>query len=106
MEPDEQILAGRVLHLVRTGMSAEIPLEAADIQSTSATRIVETFRARFAKASDAGVRKRLSNAVLELANPFDVKARRQLRPEALILGTLLFAAMGLAVYFNLSAVAR
>jgi hypothetical protein len=106
MDQDEQLVAGRVLHLVRSGMSAEVPLEAADIQSTSATRIVETFRARFAKACNAGVRKRLSNGVLELANPFDVKARRQIRPEALILGTLLFAALGLAVYFNLSAVAR
>ena len=60
----------------------------------SAREIVEAFRARFAKGCDAGVWKRLSNAVLEPANPFDVKARRQIRQEALILGTLVFTALG------------
>ena len=106
MEQDGEITAERVLHLVRSRMSPEIPLEAASIQSTSATRIVETFRARFAKACDAGVWKRLSNAVLEPANPFDIKTRRRLRQEAVVLGTLVFAALGLAVYFNLNAMAR
>jgi hypothetical protein len=105
MEQDGGITAERVLYLVRSRMSPEIPLEAASIQSTSATRIVENFRARFANACDAGVWKRLSNAVLEPANPFDVKARRQLRREALILGTLVFTALGLAVYFNVNAIA-
>ena len=106
MEQDGEITAERVLHLVRSRMSPEIPLEAASIRSTSATRIVETFRARFAKACDAGVWNRLSNAVLEPANPFDVKSRRQLRQEAVVLGALVFAALGLAVYFNLNAMAR
>ena len=106
MEQDGEITAERVLHLVRSRMIPEIPREAGSIQSTSATRIVETFRARFAKACDAGVRKRLSNAVLEPANPLDVKARRRLRQEAVVLGTLVFAALGLAVYFNLNAMAR
>jgi hypothetical protein len=67
---------------------------------------VEGFRARFDKACDAGVRKRLSNAVFEPANRFDAKARRQLRQEAIILGTLVLTAFGLALYFNLNAVAR
>ena len=106
MEQEREITAGRVLHLVRSQMVPEIPLEAASIQSTSATRIVETFRARFAKACDAGAWKRLSNAVLEPANPFDIKARRRLRQEAVVLGTLVFAALGLAIYFNLNAMAR
>ena len=106
MEQVEEITAERVLHLVRSRMIPEIPQEAAGIQSTSATRIVETFRARFAKACDAGAWKRLSNAVLEPANPFDVKGRRRLRQEAVVLGTLVFAALGLAVYFNLNAMAR
>ena len=106
MEQDGEITAERVLHLVRSRMSPEIPLEAAGIQSTSVTRIVDTFRARFARACNAGVWKRLSNAVLEPGNPFHVKAHRQLRPEALILGTLVFAALGLVFYFNLNAIAR
>ena len=101
-----EITAEHVLYLVRDGMSPAIPLEAAGIQSPSAARIVETFRARFAKASDAGVWKRLSMVALEPANPFDVKARRQVRQEAIVLGTLVLTALGLAVYFNLSAIAR
>src|SRR5450432_1626804 len=88
MKQDGEITPERVLHLVRSRMSPAISLEVARIQSPSATRIVETFSARFAKACDAGVWKRLSNAVLEPGNPFDVKARRQPRLEAIILGTL------------------
>ena len=48
----------------------------------------------------------LSNAVLEPANPFASQSRRHVRQEAIILGTLVLAALGLAVYFNLSAVVR
>jgi hypothetical protein len=106
MRQDAEVTVEHVLYLVRPGMSPAIPLEAAGIPSPSAARIVETFRARFAKASDAGVWKRLSMVVMEPANPFDVKARRQVRQEAIILGTLIFLALGLAVYFNLNAIAR
>ena len=101
-----EITPEHALHLVRTQTSSPIPLEDGGIQTPSATRIVEGFRARFEKACDAGVWKRLSNAVLEPANPFDVKARRQLRQEAIILGTLVLTALGLALYFNLNAIAR
>ena len=106
MEQDVENTAEHVLHLVRSSVCTEIPMGTAGIQNPSAARIVETFRARFAKACDAGMWKRLSNAVLEPANPFDVKAGRQFRQETLILGTLVFVALGLAVYFNVTAVAR
>ena len=106
MEQDVENTAEHVLHLVRSRMGTEIPVETAGIQNPSATRIVETFRARFAKACETGVWKRLSNAVLEPANPFDVKAGRQFRQEALILGTLVFVALGLAVCFNVTAISR
>ena len=106
MEQDLEITAERVLHMVRSGMGPASSPEVARIQSPSAAWIVETFRARFAKACDAGVLKRLSNAVLQPANPFDVKAGRPLRQEASILGTLIFTALGLAVHFNLHAIAR
>ena len=106
MGQDAEITAARVLHMVRSRMGPAVSPEAASIQSPSAARIVETFRARFAEACDAGVVKRLSNAVLEPANPFDVKAGRPLRHEASILGTLIFTALGLAVHFNLHAIAR
>jgi ethanolamine ammonia-lyase small subunit len=106
MEQDVENTAEHVLHLVRSRMDTEIPVGTAGTQNPSATRIVETFRARFAKACDAGVWKRLSNAVLEAANPFDVRAGRQIRQETLILGTLVFVALGLAVYFNVAAISR
>jgi hypothetical protein len=106
MEHDLEITAAHVLYLVRAGMSPAVPLGATGIQSPSAARIVETFRARVAKACDAGVWKRLSNVVMEPANPFDAKARRQVRQEAIVLGALIFTALGLALYFNLNAIAR
>jgi hypothetical protein len=103
MKQDAEVTPEHVLYLVRPGMSPAIPIEAAGIQSPSAARIVETFRARFAKASDAGVWKRLSMVVMEAANPFDVKARRQVRQEAIILGALVFASRPKAKPFNLTA---
>jgi hypothetical protein len=106
MEQDVEVTAEHVLYLVRAGISPAMSQETASIQSPSAARIVETFRARFAKASDVGVWKRLSMVVMEPANPFDVKARRQVRQESIILGTLVLTALGLAVYFNLNAIAR
>lgn len=106
MEQDVEITAEHVLHLVRSRTGIGISLVAANSQCPSPTRIVETFRARLAQACDAGVWKRLAHAVMEPANPFDAKARRQIRQEAIILGTLIFTALGLAVYFNLDAMAR
>jgi hypothetical protein len=92
--------------MVRTETSSPIPQEAAGIQSNSTARIVELFRGRFGKAYDAGIWKRLSNVFLEPANPFDLKARRQFRQEAIVLGTFILTALGLAIYFNLKAIAR
>jgi hypothetical protein len=106
MEPQVEITPEHALHLVRSRVHPKIPLDDGCIQTPSATRIVEGFRARFDKACDAGVWKRLSNAVLEPANRFDVKTRRQLRQEAIILGTLVLTSLGLALYFNLNAIAR
>ena len=105
MEQELEITAETVLHRVRTQMSPAIPQEAAGIQTDSAARIVELFGRRFGKAYDAGIWKRLSNLFLEPANPFDVKARRQFRQEAIVLGTFILTALGLAIYFNL-AIAR
>lgn len=105
MEQDLEIAAESVLHMVRTQTSSPIQ-EAAGIQANSAARIVELFRGRFGKAYDAGIWKRLSNVFLEPANPFDVKARRQFRQEAIVLGTFILTALGLTLYFNLKAIAR
>jgi hypothetical protein len=106
MEQELEITAETVLHMVRTQMSPAIPQEAAGIQTNSAARIVELFGRRLGKAYDAGIWNRLSNLFLEPANPFDVKARRQFRQEAIVLGTFILAALGLVLYFNLKAIAR
>jgi hypothetical protein len=106
MKPDLEMSAESVLHIVRTQTSPAIPSEAVGIQTNSAARIVELFRGRFGKAYDAGIWKRLWNVFLEPANPFDVKERRQFRQEAIVLGTFILTALGLALYFNLKAIAR
>src|SRR5258708_16134150 len=105
MEQDLEITAESVLHTVQAQTSSPIPPEAAGIQTNSAARIVELFRGRFGKAYDAGIWKRLSNVFLEPVNPFDVKVRRQFRQEAIVLATLILIALGLALYFNLKAIA-
>ena len=106
MEKDVEITAARVLSKGRSTIGPEIPPEFDGMDTVGATRIVEAFRARFTKACDAGVCQRLSNTLLEPANPFAARSRRHVRQEAIILGTLVLAALGMAVYFNLSAVVR
>jgi hypothetical protein len=106
MENDADITAARVLSMERSTIGSEIPPGFDDMDTACATRIVEAFHARFRKACDVGVCQRLSNALLEPANPFAAQSRRHVRQEAIILGTLVLAALGLAVYFNLSAVVR
>ena len=106
MEKDVEITAARVLRMGRSTIAPETPLDSDGLDTVCATRIVEAFRVRFRKACDIGVCQRLSNALLEPANPFAAPSRRHVRQEAIILGTLVLAALGLAVYFNLSAVVR
>ena len=106
MENDVEITAARVLSMGRSTIGPDIPPEFGGMATVSPTRIVKAFRVRFRKACDVGVCQRLSNALLEPANPFAGRSRRHVRQEAIILGTLILAALGLAVYFNLSAVVR
>jgi len=104
MENDVEITAARVLRMGPSSIRPDIPPESDGMETVCATRIVEAFRVRFRKACDVGVCQRLSNALLEPANPFAARSRRHVRQEAIILGTLVLAALGLAVYFNVSAV--
>ena len=106
MEKGVEITAARVLSMGRSTIGSGIPPEFDGMDTVCATRIVEAFRVRFTKACDVGICQRLSNALLEPANPFAGRSRRHVRQEAIILGTLMLAALGLAVYFNLSAVVR
>ena len=106
MEKDVEITAASVLSMGQSAIRPEIPPEFGGMDAVCAARIVEAFRVRFRKACDVGVCQRLSNALLEPANPFAARSRRHVRQEAIILGTLVLAALGLTVYFNLSAVVR
>ena len=74
--------------------------------TAAAANISEAIRRRFAQSPDAGVLKRLANVVLEPPNPFNPNARRRPKQDAVILAALIFAALGLAFYFNITAVAR
>ena len=57
--------------------------------------------ARFDKACNSGVWKRLNSVLLEPANPFEPKAPRRLRREAVVLGSMILSFLLLALYFNL-----
>ena len=68
--------------------------------------IKKTFAARFDKACDSGVWKRLTSVVLEPANPFDPKVPRRLRREAVVLGGMVLSFLVLALYFNFATATR
>jgi hypothetical protein len=63
--------------------------------------IQEAAAARFGKACDSSIWKRLSSVLLEPANPFDSKAPRRLRREAVVLGSMVLTFLLLELYFDL-----
>ena len=100
MENDSEITAEYVLRNRRVqflpGAAPALP---------DAAQILKAFREQFAGRCDAGIRKRLMAPLLEPANPFDAKAPRRIRQEAVVIGTLLLLALALTIIFNASAVA-
>jgi hypothetical protein len=58
------------------------------------------------KAGNNGVWERLSAVVLEPANPFNAKAPRRFRHEAIVLIALILFAISIVAFFNLSGIAR
>ena len=106
MEREQQITAETILLRRPFSRVPEIPPATFPrSQTATAANISETIRRRFLQAPDTGVWKRLANALLEPPNPFNPKARRRPRQGAVILGALVLAALGLAFYFNITAVA-
>ena len=101
MKHDAEINAEQVLR----GTTAPTCPGAA-IGPISAAEVVAVFRRRFEAGPGVGIWKRIFDALLEEANPFDAKSRRRMRQEAIILGTLISAAIVLATYFNLSGTSR
>jgi hypothetical protein len=107
LEHDTGITAGDVLKTRCSRRRANISPDAPpSISAPDARLIRDEARKRFALACDAGIRKRLSSILLELPNPFDAKATRHPRKEAVVLGALLTFAAAMAIFFNLSALAR
>ncbi|MGH9630285.1 MAG: hypothetical protein ACRD7E_18375 [Bryobacteraceae bacterium] len=107
MEHDTEITAGTVLKARRSRGRAKIsPSDLQSITSPDARQIRKAARRRFARACDAGIRKRLGSILLEPANPFYAKAPRRPRKEAVVLGSLLMFAAAMAIFFNLSALPR
>jgi hypothetical protein len=49
---------------------------------------------------DIGLRKVVMNVAIEPQNPFDAAARRNLRLGFIVAGVLLFATLGVLIYFN------
>jgi hypothetical protein len=101
MKNDAEITPAQILK----GTSVPTCPDAA-IRTAASAEVVATFRRRFKTRADVGIWKRLFNTVFEPPNPFDGKSRRRVRQEAIILGTLTFAAIALATYFNLNATSR
>ena len=62
--------------------------------------IKKAAAARFEKACDSSVWKRLSSVLLEPANPFEPKAPRRLRREAVVIGGMVLSFLLLELYFN------
>ena len=77
-------------------------VEEQDIPVASPKEIKKAAAARFDKACDSGVLKRLTSILLEPANPFDPKEPRRLRREAVVLGGMVLTFLLLELYFNFS----
>ena len=107
MERLDPLTAKSILQRRRFNWIPDIPPAiVASLQAPTAAEISGIIRKRLAQAPDAGVWRRLTAVLLEPPNPFDPKTRRQLKHETAVLGLLLLAALGLAVYFNVTAVTR
>jgi len=102
MRQDSEITAGEILSVRHSTICPEAPEDVSAIRTPSAAEVVAAFRGHSGKRCDSGIWNRLLNTILEPPNPFEAKLRRRLRQEAIILGTLICAVCGLAVYFNLA----
>ena len=99
MEPNNEITGEFILKNRRSKRTFEVPPDV-EIASPDARQINRAAGERFAKGSNAGVWKRITTMVLEPANPFNQKAPRRPRPEAIVLGSLILSLLALAIYFN------
>jgi hypothetical protein len=101
MSDQEETTASYILSHRRARRCSWVEKPDTTITVAGPKEIKETAAARFGKACDAGVWKRLTSVLLEPANPFDSKVPRRLRREVVVLSSLVLAFLLLAVYFNL-----
>ena len=100
MEHDSEITAEYVLRNRRTPLIQRSGASS----SPDAAQMLHTFREQYKRRCDAGIWNRLSILLLEPRNPFDVRAPRPLRQEAVVIGALLLFALALMIVFNINAV--
>ena len=101
MPDQEETTASYILNHRRARWFSGVEEQDKKLTVAGAKEIKETAAARFGKACDAGVWKRLTSVLLEPANPFDPKVPRRLRREVVVLGSLVLTFLLLALYFNL-----
>jgi len=104
MSVEEETTASYILKHRRWRLRAPSGAEEPDTKAitvASSREIKAAAGARFGKACDSSIWKRLSSVLFEPANPFDSKAPRRLRREAVILGRMVLTFLLLELYFNL-----
>ena len=107
MERFEPFTAKSILQRRQYNRIPDIPSAIlSSLQTPTAAEIIATIRRRPARPPDAGVWERVAAVLLEPPSPFDPKAHRQIKRGTAVLGLLLLAALGLALYFNITAVTR
>jgi hypothetical protein len=96
----EETTASYILKHRRARWSSGVEELDAKITVAGRKEIKKAAAARFGKACDAGVGKRFTSVLLEPANPFDSKAPRRWRREAVVLGGMILSFLLLALCFN------
>jgi hypothetical protein len=96
----EKISAAYILKHRRSRPWPEASGVERNMARATAKQIRKAAADRFRKACDAGLWKRFSNIILEPKNPFDAKAARRPRQEAVVLGALALTSALLAMYFG------
>jgi len=82
------------------------PAILSSLQTPTAAEISGAIRRRLAQNPDGGVWKRIAAVLLEPPNPLDPKVHLHLKHGTAVLGSLVLAALGFALYFNITAVTR
>jgi hypothetical protein len=102
MLEQEETTAGYILKHRRARWCSGVEELVTTITVAGPKDIKEAAAARFGKACDSSIWKRLASVLLEPANPFDSKAPRRLRRETVVLGSMVLSFLLLELYFNLS----